>query len=154
MQLRAGKLGNDKVFIMYHNTSTWGHNHYGNVPRGTVPKIFVVKLPDFEFIKNDVAIDGILMNTNEDLRTFRDGVLIWATSDSDNNLVINKIGTVNENIDKNEEDKEDYCRGIVIEDENTDDNENNNDPGNEDISQVINTKNQFWLVVLLIILFL
>ena len=32
------------------------------------------------------------MNTNEDLRTFRDGVLIWATSDSDNYLVINKIG--------------------------------------------------------------
>ena len=33
------------------------------------------------------------MNTNEDLRTFRDGVLIWATTDSENNLVINKVGT-------------------------------------------------------------
>ena len=109
MQLRAGKLGNDKVFIMYHETSTWGHNHYGNVPRGTVPKIFVVKLPAFEIIKNDITNDDILMNTNEDLRTFRDGVLIWATSDSNNNLVINKIGTVNENIDKNEDVKEDYC---------------------------------------------
>ena len=33
------------------------------------------------------------MNTNEDLRTFKNGVLIWATGDSNNNLVINKIGS-------------------------------------------------------------
>ena len=32
------------------------------------------------------------MNTNEDLRTFKNGVLIWATADSNNNLVVNKIG--------------------------------------------------------------
>jgi len=151
MQLRAGKLGNDKVFIMYHETSTWGHNHYGNVPRGTVPKIFVVKLPAFEIIKNDITNDDILMNTNEDLRTFRDGVLIWATSDSNNNLVINKIGTVNENIDKNEDVKEDYCYDIEIDNRNSDENEDN-EGGNESSSFVKNIKNQFWLVVLLIIL--
>ena len=91
MQLRAGKFGSDKVFIMYHETKTSGHNYYGNVPRGTVPKIFVIRLPDFEFIRDDVKIDSLLMNTNEDLRTFRNGELIWATSDSKNNLVINKI---------------------------------------------------------------
>ena len=91
MQLRAGKFGCDKVFIMYHETKTSGHNYYGNVPRGTVPKIFVIRLPDFEFIRDDVKIDSLLMNTNEDLRTFRNGELIWATSDSKNNLVINKI---------------------------------------------------------------
>ena len=34
-----------------------------------------------------------LMNTNEDLRTFSDGTLIWATANSDGKLVINKIGT-------------------------------------------------------------
>ena len=33
------------------------------------------------------------MNTNEDLRTFADGVLIWAASKSDGKLAINKIGT-------------------------------------------------------------
>ena len=91
MQLRAGKFGSDKVFIMYHETKTSGHNYYGNVPRGTVPKVFVIRLPDFEFIRDDVKIDSLLMNTNEDLRTFRNGELIWATSDSKNNLVINKI---------------------------------------------------------------
>ena len=32
------------------------------------------------------------MNTNEDLRTFRNGVLIWGSCDADNNLVLNKIG--------------------------------------------------------------
>ena len=60
MNLRAGKFGNDKVFIMYHETSISGHNYYGNVPRGTVPKIFVIRLPDFEFIRDDVKIDSLL----------------------------------------------------------------------------------------------
>ena len=41
------------------------------------------------------------MNTNEDLRTFYDGVLIWATANKNGKLVINKIGTplLNENND-------------------------------------------------------
>ena len=93
MQIRGGKFGNDKVFIIYEETTSSGHNNYGNIPKGSIPKSFIIKLPDFEIIKNDEKIDSLLMNTNEDLRTFRDGVLIWATSDSNNNLVINKIGT-------------------------------------------------------------
>ena len=93
MQIRGGKFGNDKVFIIYEETTSSGHNNYGNIPKGSIPKVFIVKLPDFEIIKNDEKIDSLLMNTNEDLRTFRDGALIWATSDSNNNLVINKIGT-------------------------------------------------------------
>ena len=92
MQIRAGKLGDNEVFITYLHTNSSGHNYYGNIPRGSSPKVFVVKLSNFELIKNDEKIGKILMNTNEDLRTFRDGVLIWATSDSDNYLVINKIG--------------------------------------------------------------
>ena len=78
MQVRAGKLGDNEVFITYLHTNSSGHNYYGNIPRGSSPKVFVVKLPNFELIKNDEIIGKILMNTNEDLRTFRDGVLIWA----------------------------------------------------------------------------
>ena len=94
MQVRAGKLGDDKILITYLETTTVGHAYYGNIPKGIIPKIFVIKLPDFEYIKNDEKIDDLLMNTNEDLRTFRDGVLIWGSCDVDNNLVINKLGTV------------------------------------------------------------
>ena len=46
-----------------------------------------------QIIINDQTYDKLLMNTNEDLRTFRDGVLIWGTSNADGKLVINKIGT-------------------------------------------------------------
>ena len=94
MQVRAGKLGDDKILITYLETTTVEHAYYGNIPKGSVPKIFVIKLPDFEYIKNDEKIDDLLMNTNEDLRTFRDGVLIWGSCDVDNNLVINKLWTV------------------------------------------------------------
>ena len=92
MQVRAGKLGYDKVFITYTETNTLGHNYYGSVPKGSIPKIFVVQLPQFEIIINDSINNDLLMNTNEDLRTFKNGVLIWATADSNNNLVVNKIG--------------------------------------------------------------
>ena len=92
MQVRAGRLGDDKVFITYLETNSKGHGYYGNIPKGSVPKVFVIKLPDFEYIKNDQKLDDLLMNTNEDLRTFRNGVLIWGSCDADNNLVINKIG--------------------------------------------------------------
>ena len=94
MQVRAGKFGDGKVLITYLETTTVGHAYYGNIPKGSVPKIFVIKLPYFEYIKNDEKIDDLLMKTNEDLRTFRDGVLIWGSCDVDNNLVINKLGTV------------------------------------------------------------
>ena len=92
MQVRGGKFGNDKIIITYVKAKNQGHNYYGNVPEGSIPKIFVVKLPNFEFIQNDVQINKLIMNTNEDLRTFRNGVLIWASADSNKKLVINKIG--------------------------------------------------------------
>ena len=93
MQLRAGKYGDNKLIIIYAPTTIKGNHDYGNVNKGTIPKIFVIELPSFKFIKNDEENTNLLMNTNEDLRTFADRVLIWATSNSDGKLVINKIGT-------------------------------------------------------------
>ena len=92
MQLRAGKFGDNKLFIIYSPTTIKGNNGYGNVPRGTIPNIFIIEFPSFKFIINDQKVDNLLMNTNEDLRTFNDGVLIWATSNSKGKLVINKVG--------------------------------------------------------------
>ena len=37
MQVRAGRFGNDKVFITYMDTTSQGGNGYGNVPKGTTP---------------------------------------------------------------------------------------------------------------------
>ena len=91
MQVRAGKYGNDKIIITYLGTNRAGHNYYGNIPAGSVPNIFVVELPDLTLAVDDEKMDDLLMNTNEDLRTFENGVLIWATSDANNYLVINKI---------------------------------------------------------------
>ena len=93
MQLRAGKYGDDQIVIIYSETSNPGHNSYGNIPKGTVPKVIVVKVSTMQISINDQTYDKLLMNTNEDLRTFRDGVLIWGTSNKDGKLVINKIGT-------------------------------------------------------------
>ena len=92
MQVRAGKYGKDKVIIIYLGTKSQYHNYYGNVPKGSVPNYFVVRLPSFKFIVDDAKIDTLLMNPNEELKTFRNGALIWANADSDSTLSIIKIG--------------------------------------------------------------
>ena len=93
MQLRAGKYGDNKLFITYAPTTTKGSHRYGTVNKGTIPKVFIIELPSFKFIEKDKQYDDLFMNTNEDLRTFSDGVIIWATANSTGNLVINKIGS-------------------------------------------------------------
>ena len=95
MQVRAGKFGSDKVFITYMETTTEGGNMYGNVPKGTTPYFFLIDVPNRKKLKSDVKLTKLIMNTNEELRTFGDGVLIWATSNKDGKLSIIKIGTVN-----------------------------------------------------------
>ena len=101
MQVRAGRYGDDKVFIIYSETPYSGGNHYGYVQKGTTPKLYIIKLPENNVIVEDKTYDNLLMNTNEDLRTFEDGVLIWATANKDGKLTINKIGKtlLNENDD-------------------------------------------------------
>ena len=95
MQVRAGRYGNDKVYIIYAETTSSGGNHYGYVTQGTTPKVYIIGLSSdpIQFIATDESYDNLLMNTNEDLRTFEDGVLIWATSNKQGKLTINKIGT-------------------------------------------------------------
>ena len=93
MQLRAGKYGEDYIFIMYAETNRFGHNGFGDVAKGTKPKVFVLSVPSMNKIINDQLYDNLVINTNEDLRTFRDGVLIWGGADQEGNLVIHKIGT-------------------------------------------------------------
>jgi len=101
MQVRAGRYGDDKVFIIYSETPYSGGNGYGNVPKGTISKLYIIKLPEIEYIVTNMTYDNLLMNTNEDLRTFEDGVLIWATANKEGKLTINKIGKtlLNENDD-------------------------------------------------------
>ena len=89
-QVRAGRYGKDKVFIIYSEERTG--SYYGSISKGTIPKLYIIKLPKIKKIVDDKVYNKLLMNTNEDLRTFEDGVLIWATSNTEGKLTINKIG--------------------------------------------------------------
>ena len=93
MQVRAGKFGDDQVFIMYSETTGTGGQGYGNIPKGTTPKFYLIDITKSKKLKQDVSLSKLIMNTNEDLRTFDDGVLIWATSNKEGILSVIKIGT-------------------------------------------------------------
>ena len=95
MQVRAGRFGDDKVFITYSDTTHEGGNNKGNFEKGSTPYFFLNDVPNRKKLKSDVKLTKLIMNTNEDLRTFGDGVLIWATSNKDGKLSIIKIGIVN-----------------------------------------------------------
>ena len=137
MQLRAGKYGDDKIIIIYreidYDPGFWGYR--GDIPKGTVPKVFVIRVSDMKTIIYDKIYDNLLMNTNEDLKTFRDGVLIWGATNKDGKLVIHKIGTPllddtyeDINITITKDDIEFYKKKRDEEegrDENTKENENN-----------------------------
>ena len=87
-QLRAGKFGDDKVFITYVFTSD---PYESNIYNGTTPNFFLIDVNKSKKLKSDVKLNKLLMNLNEDLRTFEDGVLIWATANKEGKLSIIKI---------------------------------------------------------------
>ena len=95
IQVRTGKFGDDKAFITYIETTSEGGNYYGNVLEGTTPYFFLIDVPNRKKLKSDVKLTKLIMNTNEDLKIFGDGVLIWATSNKEGKLYIIKIGIVN-----------------------------------------------------------
>lgn len=89
-QVRAGKFGDDKVFIAYNETKWLGCITYQEA--GYKPYVFIIKVNTFQILQNDIFIDKLYMNSNDDFQTFNDGVLIWASTNENGKLVINKIG--------------------------------------------------------------
>ena len=55
MQVRTGIYGDDKLFIIYSGTSSSGGNSYENinVNGDTIPQLYIIKLPDMTYIKQD-----------------------------------------------------------------------------------------------------
>ena len=88
-QVRAGKLGDNLVFITYSSTSSQVAQF--RLEAGTIPNLFLIEVTKLKRLKSDVKYNKLLMNKNEDLRTFENGDLIWATANKDEKLTIFKI---------------------------------------------------------------
>ena len=121
VRVRGGKLGDDKVVIIYNFTKP--------ADKGKHPNVFIIQLQDFSYIRQDVYYNDLFMNTCEDFKTFADGVLIWASSNRDGKLVINKIGKP-----KLDESYDDITRKLTIQDLIDYDNEMKEKNGDEDIN--------------------
>lgn len=60
----------EKVFIIYQETTSSDHNYYGNIPKWNMLNAFIAKIPDFEFIINDEKANNLLMNANKDFGVY------------------------------------------------------------------------------------
>ena len=98
-QIRAGKFGDDKVFIAYYETNQLGR--IVTQEAGCKPKVFIIQVNTLTILESDIFIDKLYINSNDDFQTFNDGVLIWASTNEKGKLVINKIGIprLNESFD-------------------------------------------------------
>ena len=56
-QVRAGKYGDDKVFIIYVEDSYAAFNVLGTIYKGTIPKLCLINATTLKTIKNDVVVD-------------------------------------------------------------------------------------------------
>ena len=94
MNVIAGKYGDDKVFIVYSFKPIDSRDTgYGYIDMGTIPYLCIFDISTFKIIKDGIEMDKFVINTNEDLKTFNNGVLIWASTNKESKLIIQKIGT-------------------------------------------------------------
>ena len=161
MSVRGGKYGDDKVFIIYSfKTENSEDIGYGHVDMGTIPYLIIYDLSTSKIIKDGIKMDNFVMNTNEDLKTFNDGVLIWASTNKDGKLIIHKIGTplLNETFDdiKYILTKDDLIDGKEKENdekenENENENENEKEKENDEKNSSISTKVKVIIIIAIII---
>jgi uncharacterized protein YxeA len=112
-QVRVGKIGDDLI-ILYSITGEKVDKNYGDLPKGSPTSYMIVSWDsannNFTATKyNGTSLGKGRIPTNEALKNFKDGRLIWASVDENNYLIINRLGTLadyNDNL--NDDDEEVY----------------------------------------------
>ena len=138
-QIRAGRYGEDYIIILFSKSETTASTYPGYLNKGSQPTIYVLNINDGSIIENGSTKTGIYMPTNEDMRTFDDGVLIWTGIGENGQIYIHKLGT--HKLSSSSDDvtidlddlvlKEDITNDDNQENEENEENEENSDDDNK-----------------------
>ncbi len=135
-QVRAGRYGEDYIIILYSKNESTSSRYPGNLIKGSQPIIYVLNISSGNIIENGGSKSGIYMPTNEDMRTFDDGVLIWSGIGENGQIYIHKIGThrLSSSSDDVNIDLDDLVLKEEVINDNDEENEENeeNEEGNND----------------------
>ena len=104
--IRAGHVGNN-IIILYSLSSTTASRTTGDLPKGSPTYLLLVKYDGSKFaiVKDSVLLGNGYMGTNEDMRNFKDGRLIWTSIDVNGNILIHRLGSLSNNDNtKNDDD--------------------------------------------------
>ena len=165
-QVRAGKLG-ENIIILYSLSSENVDKNYGNLPKGSATSYIVASWDsvnnNFTATKyNGTSLGFGRIPTNEALKNFKDGRLIWASIDANGNLIINRLGTLIDYDDTiNDDDDEVFddqlwtgsdSKGNNNGEDDSDDNDSSNKKSINDDSSDSDSKKKKTMLILIIIL--
>jgi hypothetical protein len=134
--VRAGKLG-DLIIVLYvlSSDSETVDKNDGNLPKGKNTMMMVVEVTGKEnisIVNNGLLVGTDAIGTNEDMRNFKDGRLIWTSVDQNGNVIVHRLGTLS-NYDDNKNDDDDVVTVLPKNEENQS-NDSNNSSGKKSSS--------------------
>jgi hypothetical protein len=144
-QVRAGKLGED-IIILYSLSAESVDKNYGDLPKGAATSYIVASWDsvnnNFTAAKyNGTSLGFGRIPTNEALKNFKDGRLIWASIDSNGNLIINRLGTLTDYDDTLNDDDDEVFDDELWSGSDSSTKGNNNNGNNDDNSDGSNDNN-------------
>ena len=128
-QVRAGRYGEDYIVVLFSKNSSTASTYPGNLVKGSQPTIYIINISSNTIIERDVTKTGVYMPSNEDMRTFDDGVLIWSGVGENGQIYIHKMG--NHRLSSSNVDIDIDLDDLVLREEITDNDEGENEENNE-----------------------
>ena len=135
--IRAGKLGNYLIvlYVLSTNSETVDKNG-GNLPKGKNTMMMVINITGKErytIVQNGILIGTDVIGTNEDMRNFKDGRLIWTSVDANGYVMVHRLGTLSDYND-NINDDDDVVTVFDSDNNESSSSQNNNSSGKKENS--------------------
>ena len=147
--IRAGKLDNSLIILYALSTSSENvDKNTGNLPKGKNTMMMVVKIKgkdSYSIVSNSILVGTDAIGTNEEMKNFKDGRLIWTSVDANGYILVHRLGTLSDYNDE-ENDDNDVITTIDNNDENKssetnkDNSENKENSGNNSKNNSDNNK--------------
>ena len=108
--IRAGKLDNSLIILYALSTSSENVNkNDGDLLKGKNTMMMVVKITgneSYSIVSNSILVGTDAIGTNEEMKNFKDGRLIWTSVDANGYILVHRLGTLSDYNDEENDDND------------------------------------------------